>query len=114
VAIKAHNATESAALWVHTDGSGIDGHVGAAVIAPMGARSKYSGEENNIHGHVNHLYRISSGAHRNRAGVLRDVHARTNSPMKCIDFTDNQAAIQAMVNPKPPSGQYILARGIQD
>lgn len=109
-AIKEHDATEKQAVCIYTDASAINGHVGAAAIVldrihqSRGIRkTAYMGKSTTSNVYAAELKGIEMAFQ-----LALDIHASTNTPGKAVVFTDNQAAIRTIANPKTQSGQYIL------
>lgn len=90
---------------VYTDGSEIQGHVGTAAWCPNAgrAKSRYLGDNTQSTVYAAELAGIEL--------ALR-IAQELEGCNRITIFTDNQAVVQAIINPKITSGQYITSRAI--
>jgi ribonuclease HI len=102
IAMKQHETTrqDQSVTAVYTDGSGINGRVGAAAVCPQcnETRSVYMGEQSEATVYAAELQGI----------LLALIIILRRQIQHAIIFTDNQAALRALQNPGRQSGQYIL------
>ena len=107
-ATKTHSTVTSeldGLLPIYTDGSGINGKVGAAAVALQldVVKQTFMGEENTSTVYAAELQ-----------GILMALEIAIGQlSTRVVIFTDNQAALKTIQNPGTPSGQYILIEIIQ-
>ena len=97
-------ATQQNSLVIYTDGSGINGRIGAATYSPTNNEisRKHLGTEAQFNVYGAELKAINSATEQARK------HARQYR--KCIIFADSQAAIKAIAKPRRQSEQSIIKK----
>ncbi|KAF4442705.1 reverse transcriptase [Fusarium austroafricanum] len=96
---------ESDAIHIYTDGSGINGSIGAAAvcITTQETKSAYMGDDTTSTVYVGELQGISLALR-----IAQEDRSKGNRRSKILIYTDNQAAIRSTAKPKGKSGAYLL------
>ncbi|CCF40032.1 zinc knuckle [Colletotrichum higginsianum] len=93
------------AIHIYTDGSGINGYIGAAAvcITTYQTRNSYMGSDAISTVYAGELQGIILALE-----IAEEDRQRGNNRSKVLIYTDNQAAIRSSARPKGKSGSYLL------
>ncbi len=92
-------------LLFYTDGSGINGKIGAVEVGPTITRNAFLGPSDSFTVHSGELYGISFATE-----MSLEAHTEPQVVIICVD---SQAAIRAAGSPKNKSGQHIMRQIVQ-
>ena len=98
-----HQAQQRQALIIYTDGSGIDGKIGAAIVA---TNMNYKARK---HLGTNKIYNVFGAELEGIHMATTLAYDKRHEHEECIIFTDNQSAIQATYSPARRTGQATIA-----
>lgn len=92
-------------IYIYTDGSGINGHVGAAAVCTTTSqsRSAYMGDDTVSTVYAGELQGISLALQ-----IAQEDRSQGNIRKKILIYSDNQAAIRSVARPRGKSGSYLL------
>lgn len=94
---------------IYTDGSGFEGHIGAAAVNIHDSDTVISDRRHLGTGRQSTVYAAElSGIEMALARAIKNNKAKPIKAREVTLFSDSQAAIQAVQNPQRPSGQYVL------
>jgi len=97
---------DSDTISIYTDGSGIDGHIGAAAYSPTTSQTQrlYLGSEANYN-----VYTAEISALELATTIAKEAPPNYT---KCVIYVDSQAAIKGIIKPHKQSGQTIITAAI--
>ncbi|OGE46660.1 hypothetical protein PENARI_c147G02044 [Penicillium arizonense] len=113
--LKDKRTKKDTASLIYTDGSGFEGHIGAAAVNihdgdTVISDRRHLGTEGQSTVYAAELSGIEMALDRairdNKANMVNGT--KRNTAREVIILSDSQAAIQAVQNPQRPSGQYVL------
>src|SRR5438045_1735387 len=102
--------TEPDTICIYTDGSGINGKIGAAAYSPTveQTRCKHMGDDT-----MHNVFAAEVEAIEMASEMIEEEETN-QSYTRCIIFEDSQAAITAIEKPKRQSGQEVIKRTLDN